>query len=129
MSLASVKVLERLVVKNNQGSVAIGMNLPLSAARILGANQSPEAIPATQLPAFFQQAFTQDASLSLADDQPQDQQQDPEPTPQNQSAEPQDQTDQPTPRQQRLAINQLLVTGGAPNFAPLPPLEPMGDFG
>ena len=102
MSLASVKVLERLVVKNNQGSVAIGMNLPLSAARILGVNQSPEAIPATQLPAFFQQAFTQDASLSLADDQPQDQ------------------TDQPTPRQQRLAINQPLVTGGAPNFAPLP---------
>lgn len=110
----------QVVVKNNQGSVAIGMNLPLSAARILGANQSPEAIPATQLPAFFQQAFTQDASLSLADDQPQDQQQDPEPTPQNQPAEPQDQTDQPTPRQQRLAINQPLVTGGAPVFAPLP---------
>ena len=110
----------QVVVKNNQGSVAIGMNLPLSAARILGANQSPEAIPATQLPAFFQQAFTQDASLSLADDQPQDQQQDPEPTPQNQPAEPQDQTDQPTPRQQRLAINQPLVTGGAPIFAPLP---------
>jgi len=92
-----------VVVKNDQGSVAIGLNQPFSAARIGGMNQPPEAIPPAQLPSFFQQTFSQDTNLSLSDDQEQEQ----ESVAQNQNTQ---------PAQQRLAVNQPLVGDEAPVF-------------
>lgn len=53
-------------VRNSQGTVDIGVDQKLTAARISGLNQAPVAIPVSDLPQFFEDAFAQDATLSLA---------------------------------------------------------------
>lgn len=53
-------------VANAQGSVDIGVNQRLMAARIGGINQAPESISLSDLPQFFEDAFAEDTTLSLA---------------------------------------------------------------
>ena len=64
-----------IFVKNAQGSVDVGVSQRLMAVRITNINLAPEAIPVSELPKFFQDAFTEDTTLSLADNTEQNQQQ------------------------------------------------------
>jgi len=60
----------RVYVRNQQGGVEIGFNQPLSAVRVARFNSPPEAILPTQLPAFFENAFSAGTNLSRSGDQP-----------------------------------------------------------
>ena len=60
-------------VRNAQGTVDIGVDQALTAARIMGINQMPEAISVSDLPQFFEDAFAQDTTLSLAGSDKKDQ--------------------------------------------------------
>ncbi|HKM15929.1 MAG TPA: FecR domain-containing protein [Marinospirillum sp.] len=53
-------------VLNKQGSIDIGVNRRFRAARIGNIDLPPEAIPGSELPKFFQDSFSEDADLSLA---------------------------------------------------------------
>ena len=85
----------RISIRNARGNIEIGFNQRLSAARITNPNQPPEAILPTQLPAFFDRAFTADTSLALSGEQPAAQ-----PLPEQ-------------PPEPKFALNPLALTGSA----------------
>lgn len=56
-------------VQNAQGSIDIGVDQLRTAARITSINQAPEAISVSDLPQFFEDAFAEDVTLSLANNE------------------------------------------------------------
>ncbi|WP_027848994.1 FecR family protein [Marinospirillum minutulum] len=56
-------------IQNAQGSIDIGVDQLRTAARITSINQAPEAISVSDLPQFFEDAFAEDITLSLANNE------------------------------------------------------------
>ena len=56
-------------VQNAQGSIDIGVDQLRTAARITSINQAPEAISVSDLPQFFEDAFAEDITLTLANNE------------------------------------------------------------
>lgn len=57
-----------IYVENPYGRVEIGVNMPLPAAQVTALGESPVAVSINMLPDFFDQAFEEDITLSLAED-------------------------------------------------------------
>lgn len=56
-------------IQNAQGSIDIGVDQLRTAARITSINQAPEAISVSDLPQFFEDAFAEDITLTLANNE------------------------------------------------------------